>query len=113
MVGRFRSGSPISLNNIGDPALGGDELRNNDFDFGGNDLDGLKFPYAAHIRKAYPRDDLMPTAMGNAPEGKEKSSEANTQTHRVMRRSIPFGPEADPRRSRSRTPGRRPTIPAA
>jgi len=96
MVGRFRSGSPISLSDVDNPALGGNELKNNDFDFGGKDLDGLKCPYAGHIRKAYPRNDVTPAATGATQEAKEKSSEANTQTHRIMRRGIPFGPEVGP-----------------
>jgi Dyp-type peroxidase family len=96
MVGRFRSGSPISLNDVDDPVLGGDELRNNDFDFGGNDPDGLKCPFAAHIRKAYPRNDVTLAATGATQEDKETSSEADTQTHRIMRRGIPFGPEVEP-----------------
>jgi Dyp-type peroxidase family len=96
MVGRFRSGSPISLDDADNPKLGGDELRNNDFDFGGKDPDGLKCPFAGHIRKAYPRNDVTPAAVGQTQEDKETSSEADTQTHRIMRRGIPFGPEVGP-----------------
>lgn len=91
MVGRHRSGCPIMLNGGNDdPALGGDALKNNDFEFGGDDPDGKKCPYAAHIRKAYPRNDITPA--GND----EDTSEADTQKHRIMRRGIPFGPELAP-----------------
>jgi Dyp-type peroxidase family len=96
MVGRFRSGSPISKKATDDPALGGDELQNNDFEFGGSDAQGLKCPFSAHIRKAYPRNDLTPAAGGKTGDEGEKLSEADTQTHRIMRRGIPFGPEVGP-----------------
>ena len=39
------------------PALGRDDDRNNDFEFG-DDRFQRKCPYAAHIRKVYPRDDV-------------------------------------------------------
>lgn len=94
MVGRFRSGAPISLSpNADDPALGGNELRNNNFEFGSSDIEGQKCPYAAHIRKAYPRNDLTPAAGGQKGNAGEDKSEADTQTHRIIRRGIPFGPE--------------------
>ena len=38
---------------------------------------------AAHVRKAYPRDEFTPA-------GKE-DSESATQTHRTLRRGIPYG----------------------
>ena len=64
-----------------DPRLGADEKRNNDFEFG-DDPEQRKCPYAAHIRKVYPRDDT-----GN---------EAEVQRHRIIRDGIPFGPELAP-----------------
>jgi Dyp-type peroxidase family len=96
MVGRHLSGCPISLNGgVDDPALGADEMRNNDFEFGPDDPDGSKCPYAAHIRKSYPRND--------STEGRDNdSSEADTQKHRVMRRGIPFGPELGPAETNSK-----------
>jgi hypothetical protein len=57
-------------------------MRNNDFDYG-DDPFQRRCPYAAHIRKAYPRDD--------APGG-----EAEAQRHRILRAGIPFGPEVAP-----------------
>jgi deferrochelatase/peroxidase EfeB len=44
-----------------------------------NDADGNIVPRAAHIRKTYPRDEDTPGGV------------ADTQTHRVLRRGIPFG----------------------
>jgi len=82
MIGRWKSGAPLELTPLrDDPGLGGDEKRNNDFEFG-DDPSQRKCPYAAHIRKAYPRDDT--------------ASEAEVQRHRIMRAGIPFGPEVAP-----------------
>jgi deferrochelatase/peroxidase EfeB len=79
------------------PTVGGDPLQNNDFDFGDEDIQGLKCPYASHIRKSYPRNDLVTDVVGEATDGPAHDlSEADTQTHRVMRRGIPFGPEVSP-----------------
>src|SRR6516162_1652532 len=82
MVGRWKSGAPLELApQRDDSRLGGDDGRNNDFEFG-DDPSQRKCPYAAHIRKAYPRDDT--------------ASEAEVQRHRIMRAGIPFGPEVVP-----------------
>jgi Dyp-type peroxidase family len=79
MVGRWKSGAPLELTPRRDePKLGGDEKRNNNFEFG-DDPEQRKCPYAGHIRKVYPRDDT-----GN---------EADVQRHRINRQGIPFGPE--------------------
>jgi Dyp-type peroxidase family len=78
IVGRWKSGAPLELAPLrDDPRLGDDDNRNNDFEFG-NDPFQRKCPYAAHIRKVYPRGDL---------------AEAEAQKHRIMRAGIPFGPE--------------------
>jgi Dyp-type peroxidase family len=82
MVGRWKSGAPLeSAPSHDNPALGADNRRNNDFEFG-DDPFQRKCPYAAHIRKVYPRDDT-----GN---------EAEVQRHRIIRAGIPFGPEVGP-----------------
>jgi Dyp-type peroxidase family len=82
MFGRWKSGAPLQHAPLCDkPALGGDEKLNNDFEFG-DDPEQRKCPYAAHIRKVYPRDDT-----GN---------EAEVQRHRIIRGGIPFGPEVAP-----------------
>ncbi len=91
-VGRYKSGAPLERTedqpddldttaadpSIADPSIL-DETRVNHFEFG-DDVDGLVVPRAAHIRKAYPRDDTTPTG-----------TEADTQTHRLLRRGIPYG----------------------
>ena len=81
MVGRWRSGAPLELAPLRDnPGLGSDERRNNNFEFG-DDRFQRKCPFAAHIRKVYPRDDVTP---------------AEAQGHRIIRAGIPFGPELAP-----------------
>jgi Dyp-type peroxidase family len=100
LVGRYRSGAPlekIKFDPRGDayvptqfdpagahPALAANDSLNNDFEFGNGDEDGHIVPRAAHIRKAYPRDEV---ATGLNP----KDAESMTQTHRLLRRGIPFG----------------------
>jgi Dyp-type peroxidase family len=81
MVGRWKSGAPLELAPLRDnPGLGSDARRNNDFEFG-DDHFQRKCPYAAHIRKVYPRDDVTP---------------AEALRHRIIRAGIPFGPEVAP-----------------
>jgi Dyp-type peroxidase family len=88
MVGRWKSGAPLELApQRDDPRLGADANRDNDFEFG-DDPFQRKCPYAAHIRKVYPRDDT-----GN---------EAEVQRHRIIRRGIPFGPEVEPGETKTR-----------
>jgi Dyp-type peroxidase family len=83
MVGRWQSGAPLELApRYDDPRLGADDERNNDFAFG-EDPEQRKCPFAAHIRRMYPRDE--------GPGG-----EAEAQRHRIMRAGIPFGPEVEP-----------------
>jgi Dyp-type peroxidase family len=97
LVGRWQSGAPVSRARDDDmPRLGENELENNNFGFqaaaslsspggvraGGHSTDnfqpaqpdpaGLFCPFAAHIRTV-------------------NSREADTQTHRLLRRGIPFG----------------------
>lgn len=100
LVGRYKSGAPIERRrfqpgpyippstdpsdaNLGNPALGKSNTLNNNFEFG-DDPDGAICPLAAHIRKAYPRDEVTPAG---APE----DSESSTQTRRLLRRGIPYG----------------------
>lgn len=117
LVGRWASGAPILRAPEADnPALGDDDCANNNFEFveesapilpeqkastldctdeipnaqppalfppSEGDPEGRVCPFAAHIRKAYPRDDTS----GTLPE----TGEVTTQTHRIIRRGIPFG----------------------
>jgi Dyp-type peroxidase family len=92
LVGRYASGAPLERTedarkgfdpskadpSVKDPTIL-DARRVNNFEFG-DDEDGKLVPRAAHIRKAYPRDEKTPTG-----------GEADTQTHRIIRRGIPYG----------------------
>jgi Dyp-type peroxidase family len=91
LVGRYESGAPLEQTDVAidptrqdpsldDPGLLSDD-RINKFEYG-DDLDGHNVPRAAHVRKAYPRDQVG---------GNGSSSESETQTHRLLRRGIPFG----------------------
>jgi Dyp-type peroxidase family len=82
MVGRWKSGAALEMAlPRDDPSLGADRNRNNNFAYG-DDPFQRKCPYAAHIRKVYPRDDA--------------GSLAEAQRHRIIRAGIPFGPEVEP-----------------
>lgn len=81
MVGRWRSGAPLSLSpEKDDPALGADPLRNNDFRYHEDDPRGLKCPLGSHIRRCNPRDGLA-------------GSIVNVNRHRLIRRGSAYGPE--------------------
>ena len=91
LVGRYESGAPLEQTDIqvdptkGDPSINDsgllDDERINRFEYG-EDPQGEFVPRAAHVRKAYPRDQVG---------GKGSASESETQTHRLLRRGIPFG----------------------
>ncbi len=86
IIGRYKSGAPLSLTGEDrrDPGYFDQTLladdRVNNFEFQEDDPDGELVPLSAHIRKVYPRD--QPTDDGG---------EEDTQTHRILRRGIPFG----------------------
>jgi Dyp-type peroxidase family len=83
IVGRWRDGTPIAVS----PDHDGEELsRLNDFGFG-NDPNGLRCPFGAHIRRANPRKTLL---------ADKKESITTTRRHRMLRRGRPYGqPIAD------------------
>jgi len=98
IVGRYKSGCPVEARKfqpgphpfrlasvdpgIANLALADDDTLNNNFEFG-DDADGAICPLSAHIRKAYPRDELTTK--------KVEDSESDTQQHRLLRRGIAFG----------------------
>lgn len=74
MVGRWRDGTPLELSPAEpDPTLN----ENNDFRYG-DDMEGLRCPLGAHIRRTNPRDHL-------GFDGKL------TNRHRILRRGLPYG----------------------
>jgi len=114
-VGRWASGAPIErATNADNLEMSRDDCANNAFNFqeatvpkspvpgsgqgkdnfpkslAHEDKDGLVCPFAGHIRKAYPRDDESSDLKQRLP------NEADTETHRLMRRGIPFGDPFDP-----------------
>lgn len=104
------------------PGMGDDDCANNDFEFNasadapggtkhgedicqdnfpnaphndaiapGKEATGLLCPFIAHTRKTYPRNDKTPGG-GTDPNTVIDRSEVTTQTHRLLRRGIPYGP---------------------
>ncbi len=82
IMGRWQSGAPV----IKSPAADNQNLaKDNNFAFWGNrtvhaDPDGLRCPFAAHIRKSYPRDEVFAKDDSFAPH-----------VPRILRRGIPYG----------------------
>jgi deferrochelatase/peroxidase EfeB len=59
------------------------------------DTEGTVCPFAAHIRKAYARDDEAPSARNTSGDMPARvSDERGAQTHRLLRRGIPYGKAA-------------------
>ena len=83
LVGRWRSGAPLTLApDRDDPALGADPLRNNDFTYAA-DPDGHQVPLGSHMRRMNPRDTKMALL-------------ADVNVHRIIRRSTTYGAPYDP-----------------
>ena len=83
LVGRWRSGAPLTLApDRDDPALGADPLRNDDFTYA-RDRDGRQVPLGAHMRRMNPRDS-------------ETALLVDVNIHRIIRRSTAFGAPYDP-----------------
>ncbi len=83
LVGRWRSGAPLTLApDQDDPALGADPLRNNDFTYAA-DPDGRRVPLGSHMRRMNPRDTKMALL-------------ADVNIHRIIRRSTAYGAPYDP-----------------
>ena len=103
IVGRFRSGCPMELTktnptgvdtNDGDPSVAHPELLDANhavnFEYG-DDPQGNFLPRSGHIRKAYPRDEQLLNPDGSVNTTQIDLHESRTQTHRILRRGIPFG----------------------
>src|SRR5262245_46555039 len=83
LVGRWRSGAPLTLAPDKDnPALGADPRRNNDFDYA-NDPRGRQVPFGSHIRRMNPRDTKLTRL-------------TDVNIHRLIRRGTNFGTPYDP-----------------
>ncbi len=79
IMGRWRDGTPLVLSpDRPDPELAADSTRVDDFRYG-SDLEGLRCPLGAHVRRANPRDAL----------GWHGSLSLR---HRMIRRGVSYGP---------------------
>src|SRR6202795_1474537 len=82
LVGRWRSGTPLTLAPTkDDAALGEDPRRNNDFTYA-SDPDGKQVPLGCHMRRMNPRDSKMPVL-------------TDVNIHRIIRRSTTYGAPYD------------------
>ena len=78
MVGRWRSGAPLSLApTADDPSLATDVDRLNDFTYA-DEPQGLACPHGAHIRRMNPRDSSLTTL-------------ADPRIHRIIRHGAVYG----------------------
>ena len=83
LVGRWRSGAPLTLApNVDNPAIGADPQRNNDFNYA-NDPRGRQVPFGSHIRRMNPRDT-------------ELARLTDVNIHRIIRRGTTYGLPYDP-----------------
>jgi len=83
LVGRWRSGAPLTLVPAkDDPALGEDPRRNNDFTYA-SDPQGKQVPLGCHMRRMNPRDTKMAVL-------------TDVNVHRIIRRSTTYGAPYDP-----------------
>jgi Dyp-type peroxidase family len=83
LVGRWRSGAPLTLApDVDNPAVGADPQRNNNFDYA-NDPHGRQVPFGSHIRRMNPRDT-------------ELTRLTDVNIHRLIRRGTTYGAPYDP-----------------
>ena len=83
LVGRWRSGAPLTVAPAhDDPDLGADPRRNNDFTYAA-DPDGRQVPLGSHMRRMNPRDTRLAIL-------------TDVNVHRIIRRSTTFGTPYDP-----------------
>ncbi|HEX8735572.1 MAG TPA: Dyp-type peroxidase [Pyrinomonadaceae bacterium] len=87
MVGRWKSGAPVSLHRDRDPHDGvPPKVDENDFGYAKDDAQGFGCPIGAHIRRTNPRDALPPN-----PEKALKSA----KRHRIIRQGRSYGKHSD------------------
>ncbi|MBV8762607.1 MAG: Dyp-type peroxidase [Deltaproteobacteria bacterium] len=86
LVGRWRSGAPLTLTpDRDDPGFATPEMRNN-FEFLPTDADGMRCPITSHVRRANPRD---------ARGGSAQDSDDVVSRHRILRRGRSYGAPLD------------------
>ena len=92
MCGRWRNGVPLALSPDTDSPPGGLSLEQmNNYEYvnadGSGDPKGLRCPVGAHMRRINPRG--QPVTGQGQPGG-------SNNTHRLIRRGLPYGPTYDP-----------------
>ena len=92
ICGRWRNGVPLALSPVTDSPPGGippDQWNN--FEYvnadGSGDPNGLRCPIGSHMRRINPRG--QPVTGQGEPGG-------SNNTHRIIRRGMPYGPTYDP-----------------
>jgi deferrochelatase/peroxidase EfeB len=93
MCGRWRNGVPLALSPDADSPPGGippEQLNNYEYvnADGSGDPKGLRCPVGAHMRRINPR--------GQPVTGQSQTGGSNN-THRLIRRGMPYGPNFDPK----------------
>jgi deferrochelatase/peroxidase EfeB len=93
ICGRWRNGVPLALSPDTDSPPGGIPLEQlNNYEYvnadGSGDPKGLRCPVGAHMRRINPRG--QPVTGQNQPGG-------SNNTHRLIRRGLPYGPNFDPK----------------
>jgi deferrochelatase/peroxidase EfeB len=90
ICGRWRNGTPLELSPETDsPGIAPEQLNNYGYvnADGSGDPRGLRCPVGAHMRRVNPRD--QPVTGQGKPGG-------SNNTHRLIRRGLPYGPTYDP-----------------
>jgi deferrochelatase/peroxidase EfeB len=93
ICGRWRNGVPLALSPETDSPPGGISLEQlNNYEYvnadGSGDPKGLRCPVGAHMRRINPRG--QPVTGQGEPGG-------SNNTHRLIRRGMPYGPKYDPK----------------
>jgi deferrochelatase/peroxidase EfeB len=93
ICGRWRNGVPLALSPETDSPPGGIPFEKlNDYEYvnadGSGDPKGLRCPVGAHMRRINPRG--QPVTGQGQPGG-------SNNTHRLIRRGMPYGPNYDPK----------------
>jgi deferrochelatase/peroxidase EfeB len=93
ICGRWRNGVPLAFSPETDSPAGGitpEQMNNYEYvnADGSGDPKGLRCPVGAHMRRINPRG--QPVTGQNQPGG-------SNNTHRIIRRGMPYGPNYDPK----------------
>ena len=86
IVGRWKSGAPITIHRHADPAIPPAINQDNNFTFAAKDGSGFGCPFGAHIRRTNPRDSLF-----DDPE----ISIRTVKRHHIIRRGRSYGDRSE------------------